>query len=182
MPEAPNLVWSMDFMADRLADGRQFRLVNVLDDVNREGLGMEVDSSLPAERVVRQLNQIIEWPGRALAIRVDNGPEHVSSPLTVWAKRQGIAQTCTQPGRPRQNACVERCNRTVGHEWLDLCAFDTIEEVQQIAAEWLWTLSNERPDMGIGGVTPAPRLKWLRNSCGRALSHRGGSPTVVVCR
>ncbi len=81
VPEAPNLVWSMDFMADRLADGRQFRLLNVLDDFNREGLGIEVDFSLPAERVVRSLNQIIEWRGKPLTIRVDNGPEYVSSTL-----------------------------------------------------------------------------------------------------
>jgi len=81
VPEAPNLVWSMDFMADRLVDGRQFRLLNVLDDFNREGLGIEVDFSLPAERVVRSLNQIIEWRGKPLTIRVDNGPEYVSSTL-----------------------------------------------------------------------------------------------------
>ncbi len=72
VPDAPNLVWSMDFMADRPADGRQFRLLNVLDDFNREGLGIEVDFSLPAERVVRALNQIIEWRGKPIAIRVDN--------------------------------------------------------------------------------------------------------------
>ena len=91
VPDAPNMVWSMDFMADRLADGRQFRLLNVLDDFNREGLGIEVDFSLPAERVVRSLNQIIEWRGKPLAIRVDNGPEYVSSTLIEWAEKQGIA-------------------------------------------------------------------------------------------
>jgi putative transposase len=64
----------MDFMADRLEGGRQFRLLSVLDDFNREGLGIEVDFSLPAERVIRSLNQIIEWRGRPFAIRVDNGP------------------------------------------------------------------------------------------------------------
>jgi putative transposase len=64
------MVWSMDFMADRLADGCQFRLLNVLDDFNRERLGIEVDFSPPAERVVRSLNQIIEWRGKPLAIRV----------------------------------------------------------------------------------------------------------------
>ena len=68
--EEPNLVWSMDFMADRLEDGRQFRLLNILDDFNREGLGIEVDFSLPAERVIRSLNQIIEWRGKPMAIRV----------------------------------------------------------------------------------------------------------------
>jgi putative transposase len=77
VPEAPNLVWSMDFMADRLDDGRQFRLLNVLDDFNRERLEIEVDFSLPAARVIRSLNRIIEWRGKPFAIRVDNGPEYV---------------------------------------------------------------------------------------------------------
>ena len=146
-------------MADRLSDGRQFRLLNVLDDFNREGLGIEVDFSLPAERVVRALNQIIEWRGKPLAIRVDNGPEYVSSMLMTWAEKQGIALTYIQPGKPQQNAYVERYNRTVRHEWLDLYIFETIEEVQQIATEWLWTYNNERPNMGIGGITPAMKLK-----------------------
>ena len=81
VPEAPNQARSMDVMTDRLSDGRQFRLLNVLDDFNRKGLGIEVDFSLPAERVVRALNQIIEWRGRPLAIRLDNGPAYVSAAL-----------------------------------------------------------------------------------------------------
>lgn len=72
VPEKPNLVWSMDFMADQLADGRSFRLLNVLDDFKREGLGIEVDFSLPTQRVIRSLNQIIEWRGKPETIRVDN--------------------------------------------------------------------------------------------------------------
>ena len=86
VPEALNIVWSMDVMADRLGDGRQFRLLNILDDFNREGLGIEVDFSLPAERVTRSLNQIIEWRGKPMSIRVDNGPEYVSGKLTEWAE------------------------------------------------------------------------------------------------
>ena len=159
VPEAPNEVWSMDFMADRLGDGRQFRLLNVLDDFNREGLGIEIDFSLPAERVVRALNRIIEWRGKPLAIRVDNGPEYVSSTLTIWAEKLGIALTYIQPGKPQQNAYVERYNRTVRHEWLDLYIFESIEEVQQIATEWLWSYNHERPNMGNGGMTPAQKLK-----------------------
>lgn len=159
VPEAPNLVWSMDFMADRLACGRQFRILNALDDFNREGLGIEVDFPPPAERVVRSLNQIIAWRGKPLAIRVDNGPEYVSSTLTTWAERQGIALTYIQPGKPQRNAYIERYNRTVRHEWPDLYIFETIEEVQQIATEWLWTYNNQRPNTGIGGVTPAMKLK-----------------------
>ena len=72
VPEAPNDVWSMDFRADQRVDGRSFRTLNVLDDFNREGLAIEVDFSLPAERVVRSLNQIIEWRGKPAVIRVDN--------------------------------------------------------------------------------------------------------------
>ena len=72
----------MDLMMDRLKDGRPFRLLNVLDDFNREGLGIEVDFSLPAEHVIRSLNQIIEWRGKPFAIRVDNDPEYISKKLT----------------------------------------------------------------------------------------------------
>ena len=146
-------------MAHRLGDGRAFRLLNVLDDFNREGLGIEVDFSLPAERVVRTLNQIIEWRGAPKAIRVDNGPEYISGRLMERAEDKGITLTYIQPGKPQQNAYVERYNRTVRHEWLDLHIFETIEEVRNIATEWLWTYNNERPNMGIGGITPAMKLR-----------------------
>lgn len=159
VPDAPNRVWSMDFMADSLADGRAFRLLNVLDDFNREGLGIEVDFSLPAERVIRSLNQIIEWRGRPEIIRVDNGPEYISGKLMAWAEQRNILLTHIQPGKPQQNAYVERYNRTVRLEWLGRYMFDSIREVQDYATEWLWTYNNERPNMGIGGMTPAQKLK-----------------------
>jgi len=79
VPATPNVSWSMDFMTDRLLN------VNVLDDSNREGLGIEVDFSLPAERVIRSLNRIIEWRGSLASIRVDNGPEYISGKLLAWA-------------------------------------------------------------------------------------------------
>ncbi|BAE52126.1 Transposase and inactivated derivative [Paramagnetospirillum magneticum AMB-1] len=159
VPDAPNQVWSMDFMADRLEDGRAFRLLNVLDDFNREGLGIEVDFSLPAERVVRTLNRIIEWRGPPKAIRVDNGPEYISGTLATWAGKRGIALQHIQPGKPQQNAYVERYNRTVRHEWLGQFLFETIQEVQDYATDWLWTYNNDRPNMAIGGITPAQKLK-----------------------
>ena len=93
-------------MADRLGDGRAFRLLNVLDDFNREGLGIEVDFSLPAERVIRSLNRIIEWRGKRGTIRVDNGPEYISETLRIWAEKQGITIQHIQPGQPQQNAYV----------------------------------------------------------------------------
>lgn len=100
VPNQPNTVWSMDFMADRLEDGRQFRLLNVLDDFNRD-LGIEVDFSLPAERVIRSLNQIIEWRGKPSVIRVDNGPEYVRAKLMEWAEKQGVTISHIQPGKPQ---------------------------------------------------------------------------------
>lgn len=173
VPEAPNEVWSIlarqaickanlprgDFMADQLIDGRSFRTLNVLDDFNREGLAIEVDFSLPSERVVRALNQIIGWRGKPLAIRVDNGPEYISGTLQTWAEKAGIALMYIQPGKPQQNAYVERYNRTVRTEWLGRYHFETIEDVQDHATRWLWTYNNERPNMGIGGMTPIQKLK-----------------------
>ena len=159
VPICPNMTWSMDFMADRLGDGRAFRLLNVLDDFNREGLGIEVDFSLPAERVIRSLNRIIEWRGTPGAIRVDNGPEYISTQLKEWAAKKSIRLQHIQPGKPQQNAYIERYNRTVRHEWLDQHIIETIEEAQDFATQWLWTYNNDRPNMGIGGVTPAHKLK-----------------------
>ena len=159
VPDHPNTVWSMDFMADRLEDMRAFQLLNVVDDFNREGLGIEVDFSLPATRVTRALDRIIEWRGRPLAIRVDNGPEYISDCLHQWAETRGIAIQHIQPGKPQQNAYVERYNRTVRHEWLDQYMFATIKEVQDYATDWLWTYNNDRPNMGLGGITPAQKMK-----------------------
>ncbi len=159
VPEQPNTVWSMDFMADRLEDMRAFRLLNVVDDFNREGLGIEVDFSLPAERVTRSLERIIEWRGSPDVIRIDKGPEYISGQLLRWAEDRGIAIRHIQPGKPQQNAYVERYNRTVRHEWLDQYMFATIKEVQDYATRWLWTYNNDRPNMGLGGITPAQKLR-----------------------
>ena len=123
------------------------------------GLGIEVDFSLPAMRVVRCLNQIIQWRGKPANIRVDNGPEYVSGLLMQWAEKKGITIEYIQPGKPQQNAYIERYNRTVRHEWMDQNIFKTIEEVQDQATKWLWTYNNDRPNMAIGGITPAMKLK-----------------------
>lgn len=154
VPEAINEVWSMDFMHDQLADGRSFRLFNVLDDFNREGLGIEADFSLPSERVSRVLDQIIEWRGKPQAIRCDNGPEYISTHLAQWAEKHQIRLEFIQPGNPQQNAYVERYNRTVRYDWLSRYIFNTLQQVQEFATRWLWTYNNERPNMGLGGITP----------------------------
>lgn len=158
VPTAPNQVWSMDFMSDGLSDGRSFRTFNVLDDFNREGLGVEVDLSLPSARVIRSLEQIMEWRGKPAAIRCDNGPEYLSQVLVDWANRQRITLMYIQPGKPNQNAYIERFNRTARHEWLDMHQFVSIEQAQDLATEWLWQYNNERPNMAIGGIPPGQLL------------------------
>jgi len=155
---AINQVWSMDFMSDSLNDGRTLRTFNVLDDCNREGLGIEVDLSLPGERVIRSLSQIIEWRGKPAAIRCDNGPEYISQVLRDWAEEQQITLLYIQPGKPTQNAYIERFNRTVRHEWLDLYDFDSVEQAQILATQWLWIYNNERPHTALGGVPPCHKM------------------------
>ncbi len=159
VPDAINQVWSMDFMHDQLQNGRCIRIFNVIDDFNREGLGIEIDFSLPAERVDRALDQIIEWRGCPKEIRCDNGPEYISARLQSWAKRKGIRLWYIQPGKPQQNGYVERYNRTVRYDWLNQYLFESLEEIQDFATKWLWSYNNERPNMGIGGITPAMKLK-----------------------
>jgi len=145
VPDQMNQVWSMDFMSDALNDGRQFRTFNVLDDFNREGLGIDVDFSLPSTRVIRALEQIIEWRGKPNAIRCDNGPEYISQTLKDWTQAQQITLLDIQPGKPTQNAYIERFNRTARHEWLDLNIFENLEQAQLLATQWLWIYNNERP-------------------------------------
>ena len=158
VPEDINQVWSMDFMHDQLEDSRSFRLFNVIDDFNREALGIEVDFSLPAERVIRTLSQIIEWRGKPAAIRCDNGPEYISSLLQQWAARHDIRIEYIQPGNPQQNAYVERFNRAVRYEWLSMYLWKDLEQVRHFATNLIYDYNHERPNMALGGITPKQRL------------------------
>lgn len=158
VPDDINQCWSMDFMHDQLEDRRSYRLFNVIDDFNREGLGIEVDFSLPSTQIIRALDQIIEWRGKPRKLRCDNGPEYISGQLAEWAERNDVTLEFIQPGSPQQNAYIERYNRTVRYDWLGQYLFDSIDEVQRKATEWLWTYNNERPNMALGGITPIQKL------------------------
>lgn len=158
VPANPDVVWSMDFMHDQLEDGRSIRLLNVIDDFNREALGIEVDFSLPAQRVIRVLEQIMQWRGKPQVIRCDNGPEYVSATLQNWASAKGIRLEYIQPGKPQQNAYVERFNKTVRYEWLSQYHWCNLDEVRDYATQWMWRYNHERPNMALGGITPKQRL------------------------
>jgi putative transposase len=158
VPEAINEVWSMDFMHDQLFHGRSFRLFNVIDDYNREALGIEIDFSLPSERVIRALKQIIEWRGRPDIIRCDNGPENISAAIQFWAEQSGIAFQYIQPGKPQQNVCVEHFNRTVRYEWLGQYYWENLDEVRGFVNRWMWHYNHGCPNLALGGVIPKKRL------------------------
>ena len=91
-------------------------------------------------------------------IRYDNGPEYIGGVLAAWAENCGIELCFIQPGNPQQNAYVERYNRTVRYDWLNPYLFGSIPKVQKYATRWLWTYNNERPNMGLGGITPIQKL------------------------
>ena len=158
VPTVSNEAWSMDFMHHELDDGRSFRLLNINDDFNREALAIEVDFSLPSERTTRVLDQVIEWRGKPMSIRCDNGPEYIAHNMIAWAERKGITLDYIQPGNPQQNAYIERYNRTVRYDWLNHHLWESIEQVQDFATEWMWLYNHERPNMALGGYTPKQRL------------------------
>lgn len=162
VPQEINETWSIDFMHDQLSDQRSYRLFNVIDDCNRECLGIEIDFSLPADRVIRALDQIIEWRGKPKYLRCDNGPENISRKLKIWADKNDIKIIYIQPGNPQQNAYIERFNRTVRYDWLNQDIFQIIEEVQDKATKWLWHYNNERPNMALGGITPIQKLNLCK--------------------
>ncbi|VVH62137.1 Mobile element protein [uncultured Gammaproteobacteria bacterium] len=158
VPSKINQTWSMDFMADSLTDGRSIRAFNVIDDHNREGLNIDVDLSLPARRVIQSLERLIEWRGKPKTIRCDNGPEYISQALRDWAQGCDIELRYIQSGKPTQNAYIERFNRTVRQECLDLHLFDSVESAQNLTTQWLWVYNNERPYFALGGIPPRAKV------------------------
>lgn len=109
----------MVFMSDQLTSGKTFRTLNVIDDYNRQALGIEVGLSLSLLRVIRALDQISERCRKPAAIRGDNGPECILESLVDWASKNRITLIYTQPGKPAQNIDIERFNRTAQHDgWI----------------------------------------------------------------
>jgi putative transposase len=154
VPAGINQGWSMDFMCDSLVDGRRFRLLNVLDDYNRESLAIEIDTSLPALRVIRTLQKLIERRTKPQTIRVDNGPEFISDRLQQWCDEHQIRLQFIQPGKPVQNAFIERNNGSLRKELLDAYLFYSLPEVRTMAEEWQQDYNHERPHESLGNVPP----------------------------
>ena len=156
LPSAPNQVWSIDFMSDSLVDGRKFRLLNVIDDFNRESLAIEVDTSLPSLRVIRVLDQLIAQRGKPANIRCDNGPEFISHKLEEWCndKARQITLQFIQPGKPMQNAYIERKNGSMRRELLNAYMFNSLAEVKALSKTWRIDYNQERPHKSLGYMPP----------------------------
>jgi putative transposase len=163
-PSQPNECWSLDFMSDSLVSGQRFRTLNILDDFNRELLWIEIDTSLPASRVVRVLDQLGQWYSYPQRIRTDNGPEFISGTLANWAKRHHVRLDFIQPGCPAQNAYIERCNRTYREEVLDMYLFNTLEQVRQLTEQWLYVYNAQRPHEALNGLAPYEYAEMVFNS------------------
>ena len=131
VPTQPNGCWSLDFRSDALTDGWRFRTLNVIEDWNREVLGIEVDFSLPATRVVALLTQLVSRLGVLARIRVDNGPELICQVLQSRCQGQEIDLHWIQPASPTQNAYFERFNGSFRREPLNAILFNSLREVRE---------------------------------------------------
>ena len=150
----PNQSYSMDFMSDSLVNGRKLRILKVVDDCTRESLAVWCDYSIPGERVIEVLQQVITERQKPVQIRVDNGPEFTSKVFTEWCKGQCITIKYIQPGRPMQNAYIERLNRTFREDVLDAYIFETLEEVRILSDEWQYKYNYLEPHDSLQGKTP----------------------------
>jgi len=163
-PARPNQVWSADFMSDALYHGVRFQTFNVLDDFNREALAIEIDTSLPSSRLVRVFEQLKRERGLPGVLRTDNDPEFLGECFTTWCKNNGIFIDHIEPGKPNQNAYIERFNRTYRTEVLDTWLFKDLDEVREMTWAWMLEYNEERDHDSLGGMTPAEVLQKARSS------------------
>lgn len=154
-PTKPNIRWSMDFVSDQLGStGRRIRCLNIVDDFSRECLAIEVDTSLPGERVARVLDRLAFTRGRPQAIVVDNGPEFTGKAVDAWAFTNGVKLDYIRPGKPVENAYIESFNGKFRDECLNDHWFQTMREAQVRIEAWREDYNSRRPHSSLGDLTP----------------------------
>jgi len=151
----PNECWSMDFMADRLVDGRRLRALTLVDNVSRVSPAIVVAGALTGERVVEALDELLTAGLRPQMLSIDNGPEFISKALDAWAHRNGVRLEFSRPGKPTDNAFIEAFNSRFRDECLNQHWFVSLEEAQQTIEAWRVDYNTERPHGALGQQTPA---------------------------
>ncbi len=154
-PSAPMEYWSMDFVADRLSDGRQIRLLTLVDNFSRVSPAIEVDFSLTGKRVVEVLERLRKTCGLPKVIKVDNGSEFISKAMDEWAYRNGVKLEFSRPGKPTDNAFIESFNGRLRQECLQQNWFLSLDDVRQIVEAWREDYNDERPHSSLDQRTPS---------------------------
>jgi putative transposase len=152
--EHANQRWSMDLAADSTLAGRRFRVLVIVDDYSRECPAIEVDSSIPAIRVVEVLERLAETRELPEVITVDNGPEFASKTLDEWAYRRGIKLNFIRPGRPVENAYAESFIGRLRDECLNENWFSSIREAGDIIETWRRDYNDVRPHSSLDNLSP----------------------------
>lgn len=160
-PTRRNERWSIDFISDSLASARQFRALTIVDDLTRESPAIEVDTSLPAERVVEVLDRVGNERGFPNTIVLDNGPEFISRALDRWAYERGVQLLHIQPGKPIQNAFIESFNGTLREECLSQHWFTSVADARRTIEAWRVEYNTVRPHSSLGDRTPAEYVEFL---------------------
>ncbi len=154
-PSAPNECWSMDFVADRLSDGRAFRLLTLVDNFSRISPAIEVDFSLTGKRVVEVLEQMKLRHGLPKTIKVDQGSEFISKVMDEWAHRHQVKLEFSRPGKPTDNAFIESFNGRLRQECLNQNWFITLDDAKQIIEAWRQDYNQFRPHSLLDHRTPS---------------------------
>lgn len=150
----PNQIWVLDFVSDMLQTGRRFRVFNVEDQLTREGLAAEVDTSLPGKRVVQELDAIVAERGKPEKIVSDNGTELTSNAMLKWAEENGVEWHYIAPGKPQQNGFMESFNGKLRDECLNEHVFSSLAEARRIIEAWRIDYNTVRPHSSLGYLTP----------------------------
>jgi len=154
-PIQPNALWALDFQFDRTIDGRQVKLLNVIDEFTRQCLAIVVDHSIDADQVVATLARLSVERGRSPAyVRFDNGPEFVAHAVVDWCAEAGVETVFIDPGSPWQNAWIESFNSRLRDELLNRWYFDSLLEAQVLIEDWRIDYNTKRPHSAHGGLTP----------------------------
>jgi putative transposase len=170
LAERPNQRWALDFVNDTLATGQTFRVLTALDEYTRESLAMEADTSLPALRVIRVLEQLREGRGRPEEIRVDHGPEFVSRAMAAWCEQQNILLRFIDPGKPMQNGYVESFNGRFRDECLNANWFLSLAQARTTIETWRCDYNGERPHSSLDYRTPNEFATLLAHAAGNNLT------------